>query len=120
MVNREELHGPPPQPASHSSVIQEPGWKDGPERIEPSPGLRADLLDLAAWAPVLEAYARTVKVAVALTDCDGKVLGPCHNPQPVWEFVHSAAKTRRTTAISASRQARPVLPPGAPWRAEAW
>jgi PAS domain S-box-containing protein len=95
MLNREELHAddPSPQPANRSSVTQGSGWKDRLESVEPSSEVRADLLDLAAWSPVLERFARTVKVAVALTDCDGKVLGPCHNPQPVWEYVHDAART---------------------------
>src|SRR5580692_11526864 len=55
--------------------------------IEVSAELRAVLLDPAAWNSVLDTFAHTMKVAVALTDCDGKVLGRCHNPQPVWQFV---------------------------------
>src|SRR4029077_2124841 len=52
--------------------------------------LRADLLDSHAWGPILQAYSRTVRVAVALTDAQGRILGPCQNPQPVWTFVRDA------------------------------
>src|SRR5262245_7459724 len=55
--------------------------------IRLSSELRADLLDSESWAPILEAYGRAVKVAVALTDTDGRMLGLCHNPQPLWSFV---------------------------------
>jgi PAS domain S-box-containing protein len=57
-----------------------------------SPRLRADLLDLDAWGEILTTYGRTMRVAVALTDADGHVLGKCHNPQPVWSLVRDAAR----------------------------
>jgi PAS domain S-box-containing protein len=56
-----------------------------------SPKLRADLLDLDAWGEILTTYGRTMRVAVALTDSEGHVLGKCHNAQPVWTLVHDAA-----------------------------
>ena len=49
---------------------------------------RAELLDVKAWGPMLETYGRTMKVAVALTDAEGNLLGKCHNAQPVWT-LHS-------------------------------
>ena len=55
-----------------------------------SPRLRADLLNLDAWNEILTTYGRTMRVAVALTDCQGNVLGECHNAQPVWRLVHDA------------------------------
>jgi PAS domain S-box-containing protein len=66
-------------------------FADATGNVELSPRLRAELLDLDAWAEILTAYGRTMKVAVALTDGDGHVLGKCHNPQPVWSLVHNAA-----------------------------
>jgi PAS domain S-box-containing protein len=62
--------------------------------INLSPKLRADLLDLAAWAEILTTYGRTMRVAVALTDSQGCVLGECHNSQPVWALFHDAAPGR--------------------------
>src|ERR1700722_2578910 len=67
---------------------------DESNNIELSPQLRADLLDLDAWGEILITYGRTIKVAVALTDSDGRQLGDCHNAQPVWKLVHEAASGR--------------------------
>jgi len=60
--------------------------------IEVSDTLRADLLDLDAWRQILTTFGRTTRVAVALTDSQGQVLGKCHNAQPVWQLVHDAAR----------------------------
>jgi PAS domain S-box-containing protein len=65
---------------------------DKNNEIELSPTMRADLLDLDAWGEILTTYGKTMKMAVALTDSDGHVLGKCHNPQPVWTMVHAAAR----------------------------
>jgi PAS domain S-box-containing protein len=62
---------------------------------ELSPKLRGDLLDLDAWDEILATYGRTMRVAVALTNSQGRVLGKCHNPQPVWKLVHDAASVWR-------------------------
>jgi PAS domain S-box-containing protein len=64
---------------------------DESSSIELSPSLRADLLDLGAWAEILTTYGRTMRVAVALTDPQGRLVGECHNPQPVWKLVNDAA-----------------------------
>jgi len=53
--------------------------------------MRADLLDFGAWGEVLKTYGRTMRVAVALTDTGGLLLGECHNPQPVWTLIRGAA-----------------------------
>jgi PAS domain S-box-containing protein len=45
---------------------------------------RAELLDPDSWGEILSRFGRTMRLAVALTDVDGNMLGPCHNPQPVW------------------------------------
>jgi PAS domain S-box-containing protein len=66
-------------------------FADESSNMDLSPRLRADLLDLDAWGEILTTYGRTMRVAVALTDADGHVLGKCHNPQPVWSLVHDAA-----------------------------
>jgi PAS domain S-box-containing protein len=50
----------------------------------------AELLDPDSWGETLSRYGRTMKMAVALTDIHGKLLGPCHNPLPVWSLVGQA------------------------------
>lgn len=49
-----------------------------------------ELLDAESWAKVLDQYARTMRVAVALIDTDGRLLGMCHNPQPIWSLARAA------------------------------
>jgi ligand-binding sensor protein len=49
-----------------------------------------ELLDAASWGEVLELYARTVNLAVALVDGEGRVVGRCHNPQPIWNMAREA------------------------------
>jgi PAS domain S-box-containing protein len=58
---------------------------------ELSAKMRADLLDFDAWGEVLKMYGRTMRVAVALTDPQGLLLGKCHNSQPIWNLVRDAA-----------------------------
>jgi len=60
--------------------------------MEVSATLRAKLLDFNAWSEILTTYGRTMRVAVALTDSQGQVLGKCHNAQPVWRLVHDTAR----------------------------
>jgi two-component system sensor histidine kinase/response regulator len=49
---------------------------------------QAELLEPQAWAGILLTYAKTMNVAVALTDTDGRQLGLCQNGQPVWLLAH--------------------------------
>ncbi len=58
--------------------------------LEISPELLAELLDPESWDKVLETYSRTMRVAVALTDTKGQLIGACHNPQPVWSLAHDS------------------------------
>src|SRR5580658_8216593 len=52
--------------------------------VDLTPEMREELLDPAAWSNVLDTYASTMRPAVALTDCEGRQLGICHNAQPAW------------------------------------
>jgi PAS domain S-box-containing protein len=52
--------------------------------VEMSREWRDELLDPAGWHRVLETFAHTMRLAVALTDSEGRLLGQCHNPQPTW------------------------------------
>jgi PAS domain S-box-containing protein len=67
------------------------GLADKNNYLQLSPRMRGELLDLDAWSEILTTYGKTMRVAVALTDSDGHVLGKCHNTQPVWSLVHEAA-----------------------------
>jgi len=80
---------PPATPLlSHrdSGLLHESG------NTEVSATLRTELLDFDAWSEILTMYGRTLRVAVALTDSQGQVLGKCHNAQPVWRLVRDAAR----------------------------
>ena len=83
------VHAPTavPMPSTNSS-----GLADERSGIELSPELRADLLDFDAWGEILSTYGRTMRVAVALTDSEGHLLGKSHNAQPVWSLVHDSAR----------------------------
>ncbi|MEI9977100.1 MAG: PocR ligand-binding domain-containing protein [Ignavibacteriota bacterium] len=48
-------------------------------------------MDPAIWGEVLETYAATTKLAVALTDKQGRMVGSCHNPQALWRMAQKAA-----------------------------
>src|ERR1035438_539028 len=61
-----------------------------PVRVKLAPELRAELFDPSGWSDVLETFARTMRVGVALTDSEGHLQGACHNPQPVWSLARQA------------------------------
>jgi PAS domain S-box-containing protein len=78
-------------PALSTSSPHQPRLADESGEGELSATRRKDLLDFDAWGEVLKMYGRTMRVAVALTDSEGLLLGKCHNPQPVWNLVRDAA-----------------------------
>jgi PAS domain S-box-containing protein len=81
----EDLRRVAAMPSPHAgSPIDESG------SVELSPTLLAGLLDLDAWGEILTTYGRSMRVAVALTDSQSRVLGKCHNAQPVWVLVRDA------------------------------
>jgi PAS domain S-box-containing protein len=51
---------------------------------------RDQLIDPAGWHEVLEMFAGTMRLAVALTDREGRLLGKCHNPQTTWRLARAA------------------------------
>jgi PAS domain S-box-containing protein len=59
---------------------------------EVSPELCSELLDHEGWRKILDTYAGTMKLAVALTDEHGCQLGECHNPQPIWSMAQGTTK----------------------------
>jgi PAS domain S-box-containing protein len=74
----------------------------------------AELLDPESWGEILSRYGRTMKLAVALTDIHGNLLGPCHNPQPVWVLARrrkpesdAAGSSGSESSGSESRRACP-------------
>ena len=52
--------------------------------------MRAELLEFGAWSEILLSFGRTTRAAVALTDSRGRLLGDCHNVQPVWKLIHAS------------------------------
>ena len=71
-----------------SSIV---GPTDDLNDVPVSAELRADLLNSDAWEEILTTYGRTMGVAVALTDPQGRVLGECQNVRPFWKLIHSSA-----------------------------
>jgi signal transduction histidine kinase/CheY-like chemotaxis protein len=63
---------------------------DPPAYLHLAPAVRAQLLDPSLWQDGLESYARATKLAVILTDKDGRPLGECINPQPTWSQLRAA------------------------------
>ena len=57
------------------------------DALELTPEVSAALFGPELWTPVLGTYADTMRVAVTMTDVDGRQTGVCHNPQPVWLAV---------------------------------
>ena len=64
--------------------------RDGGGYADLSRGWRDELLDPDGWHKVLETFAVTMRLAVALTDREGRLLGNCHNPQPTWRLAREA------------------------------
>lgn len=61
-----------------------------------SPGVRPlsdddvrELLDPRHWREVLDQYARSMNVAVCMTDRQGGWIGPAYNLKPLWRIVRS-------------------------------
>jgi hypothetical protein len=59
-----------------------------------TPQLRAELLDAESWNEILELYARTSKLMVALLDPEGLLVGTCHNQQQIWTLARAAKPDR--------------------------
>jgi PAS domain S-box-containing protein len=53
---------------------------------------RAEFLNPHHWVQALQTYADTTKLAVALTDPQGHLLGECLNPQPTWSVAQKSPR----------------------------
>lgn len=76
-----------------------PSQADDPGTIELTPELCAELLDPKGWGKILELYAGTMKLAVALIDSAGKLVGKCHNPQPIWSLAREVRPDRAGSCL---------------------
>ena len=76
---RSEQHGLPTRRQAFTGTL--------PPRVELTPEECAELLDPESWAHILALYARTMRLAVALVDPQGRLSGTCHNPQPIWSLA---------------------------------
>jgi PAS domain S-box-containing protein len=88
-----QIEGHPPSVTDSTSELG--GGMNGIPRLSLLPQERTELLDVKAWAPMLETYGLTMKVAVALTDTKGNLLGSCHNAQPIWTLVQNTKGSNR-------------------------
>src|SRR5579863_1347845 len=93
---------------NHSAVpVQGGGSRGEDSSISLTPELCSELLDPESWSKILGLYARTTTLAVALIDADGQLVGPCHNPQPVWQLARGA-KPNSAAACLFCLEARPI------------
>jgi PAS domain S-box-containing protein len=102
-IARDEPAGDPdpltyPESAKSASSEDSHSVSEAPA-IELSPEVLGELLDPDGWSEVLSTYARTVGLAVALTDTEGRQSGICHNPQPAW-LMAAGAKSEYRGACS--------------------
>lgn len=67
----------------HGETAVLPAWAALPLAI------RQALLSPESWHESLDTYACTTHLAVALADTEGRLLGPCLNPQPTWNQLHA-------------------------------
>ena len=81
--SRQFVKGPANQPVPADLELSSPELSDE---------WRAELLNPRVWVEILKAYATTTKLAVALTDAQGHLLGECLNPQPVWSVVQQSPR----------------------------
>ncbi len=78
-------------------------FEDPPQRTEDTrfidftPALRAELLNRENWDRLLELFARTANLAVALIGGDGALIGECHNPNPIWVMARAAKPVLRSS-----------------------
>jgi signal transduction histidine kinase len=82
-------------PLTLYSRTTEPGGDQNGDglNMELSPALRDELLAPAAWQEGLESYARAMHLGVILVNTDGRQLGPCLNPQPLWSLLRARQPT---------------------------
>ena len=65
-----------------------------------------------SWANTLTLYARTVRLAVALVDLQGQLLGTCYSPQSIWSLAAQQDRNGDPDASSAwNRRNAAPLPP---------
>src|SRR5713226_3777336 len=88
-----------------------------PIDVELPPAIRADLLDPALWQDGLIKYARGTKLAVALTDAAGRLIGSTINPRPTWSLLHAKPSGGRQPPDDSKNQGAdaPRSPAGCPF-----
>jgi PAS domain S-box-containing protein len=89
VIARKEAANPEPGAADLIAIVASPAEEEY-RYADISAEWRQELLEPRGWSKVLETFAVTMKLAVALTDAQGRLLGRCHNPQPVWRLVCGA------------------------------
>jgi ligand-binding sensor protein len=86
--------------AANSGTGRAMGGPSAGPAVALSPTLRAELLDPAAWQEGLERYALAMRLAVALVDAEGHLLGECLNPQPLWSLLHAQPVPAQESEVS--------------------
>ena len=79
--------------ASHRSSEEEHHGREG-AGIKLTPEMCEELMDPEAWSQTLSSYARTVRLAVTLTDLEGRPSGVIRNAQPAWLVAETAKRAQ--------------------------
>src|SRR5687768_9979602 len=86
----EAVAEPPSQGAVEFADLEGRSREEHFNSVELTPELRAELLDPEGWVKILKLYARSMMLAVSLVNTAGRLLGTCHNPQPIWTLARDA------------------------------
>src|SRR4051794_17023570 len=92
-----------PEPSSGAEVVVPlPG-----SAVELLPDVRSQLLDPALWHESLERYVLATKLAVTLTDEEGRRLGECLNTRPTWSLLDTHGPPRNGVCPFSLMSTRP-------------
>ena len=64
--------------------------------------IRKRLLAATAWQEALSEYAKATRLAVALVDSEGQLIGELFNPQPLWVLLTKSARPAGPCPFSVS------------------
>ena len=92
---------------SEPNVGQDIGGPSPGSEVELPLAVRNQLLDPSHWQDSLQRYVLATKLAVALTDADGRQLGACFNSRPTWSQLHAHAPARASACPFSLMPTRP-------------
>ena len=79
--------------SGRKDIPRQQGLESQPDdvgNLELTPEIGAELLNPESWRNTLKLFADTTGLAVALVAPDGRLVGTCHNAQPIWSLAREA------------------------------